>query len=565
MSSTRIFSVFLATVVLVAGCGRDRESNDDKLTWAFVNVNVVPMDKDTVLENYTVVVDGQAIISVGPVEEINIPNTAEVIDGTDRFLIPGLVDMHVHIEHEDALTLFLANGVTTVRNMWGTASHLVWRERVNNGEIVGPTIYTAGPVIDGPPGVWDGSIVFDDPDSAEQLVIDHIEKGYDFIKVYYLKEDAFKALIAAAKTHDIPVIGHASDDVGQEGLLFSGQHSIEHLDGYWKMLEADDSPYRRDDFDYHSYIMTWNYIDENKMPTAASLTKHSGIWNCPTLVVYERDASPSETDSLYSLPEMKYMDPISLASWDPSTYFVTMGRTDEEWEADKNAYPELTRFTGYLHRAGTRLLLGTDCPNPFVVPGFSVHNELQNFIKAGLTPFEAIKTGTYNAAECLGALDEFGTIAPGLRADLILLEDNPLEDIKDLTNRVGVMVRGRWLPEKDLQGRLDEIVSSYTPPEDRFEGVVRIESKGEPILSARYELRYNEISFGEERFGLFGLDGGRYELISQTVTDRPYHTQTSVRMALDSSFMCDHIEYLNETQYGKQLSGIRSGRRLAVC
>jgi len=540
----------VVAVAVIVGCSQNGLKLEEPDVTAFANVNVVPMNKDTVLENYTVVVDDGKIASAAPVDEIVIPENARVIDGTGRFLMPGLVDMHVHLEHEDALTLFLANGVTTVRNMWGTASHLVWRERINNGEIVGPTIYTAGPIIDGPPGIWDGSVVFDNPDSAEQLVIDHIQNGYDFLKVYYLKEGAFKALIAAAKKHDIPVIGHASDDVGQEGVLFSGQHSIEHLDGYWKMLEADDSPYRRDDFDYHSYIMTWNYIDESKMPAAASLTKQSGIWNCPTLVVYERDASHVVADSLYSLPEMRYMDPVSLASWDPTTYFATMRRTDEEWEANNNTYPELTKLTGYLHRAGARLLLGTDCLNSFVVPGFSVHNELQNFIRAGLTPYEAIRTGTYNVAECLGALDEFGTIAPSLRADLILLEDNPLEDIKNLTNRVGVMVRGRWFPEKDLHGRLEEIVSSYVPPKDRFEGVAPIESKGEPILSAHYEFRYNEISFGEERLRLFSLDGNRYELISQTVTDRPYLTQTSVSMALDSSLMCDHIEYLNETSTG---------------
>ena len=160
-----------------------------------------------------------------------------------------------------------------------------------------------------------------------------------------------------------------------------------------------------------------------------------------------------------------------------------------------------------------------------------------------MSPYEALKTGTYNAAECLSALDEFGTVAPNRRADLVLLENNPLEDIKNLTKRAGVMVRGRWFSEEDLQRRLEEIVSSYT-------GVIRIESKGELVLSAHYDLLYNGIPFGEERFELFDLDSNRYELISQTVTDRPYYTQTSVRMTLDGSFMCDHIEYLNETSTG---------------
>ncbi|MCP4569906.1 MAG: amidohydrolase family protein [FCB group bacterium] len=550
MGRRGIITILLVAVAVIAGCSQHKQSADELAIKAFINVSVLPMNKDTVLENYTVVVRDQEIVSVGPVDEVDVPEGAYVISGVGKYLLPGLTDMHVHVENEDAMILFLANGVTTVRNMWGSPSHLVWKDQIQKGEIIGPTIYTAGPIIDGPPGVWDGSVVLDDPDEVEQLVVEHIDKGYDFLKIYYLRKDAFNALLATAKKYGIPVIGHASDDVGQEGVLTSGQHSIEHLDGYWKILEADDSPFRRDDFDLHSYFMTWNHIDENKMPRAASLTEASGIWNCPTLVVYQRDASTAQADSLYALPEMKYMDPVSLASWDPSTYFFTRNRTVEEWEASRNEYGVLKKFTGYLHRAGARLLLGTDTPNPFVVPGFSIHTELQIFIKAGMSPYEAIKTGTYNAAECLGDLDEFGTITEGKRADFMLLGGNPLEDIGNLTKRVGVMVRGQWFSEEDLQSRLEEIVSSYTPPQNRFEGVTRIESKGQLVLSTQYELRYNDIPFGEELFGLYDLGSNRYELISQTITDKPYFTQTFVTMHLDSSFRCDHLEYLNETSTG---------------
>lgn len=564
----RRYSLYLAILISLAlnfGCGQEKQSTDTQVVHAFVNVNMVTMDKERIVENQTVIVRGERIESVGDSGNVETPSDEIVINCAGKYLMPGLVDMHAHVEHEDALILFLANGVTTIRNMWGTPSHLVWKDRIQKGEIIGPTIYTAGPVIDGPPGVWDGSIVLDNPADVEQLVLKHIEQGYDYLKVYYLKKEVFKALIAAAKRYDIPVIGHVSDDVGIEGVLASGQYTIEHLDGYSKMLEADDSPFRSDTFDYHSYIMTWNHIDESKMPAAAALTKSSGVWNCPTLVVYQRNASPAQADSLYALPEMQYMDPVSLASWDPATYFVTMNLTAEEWEADHMAYLVLTRFTGYLHKAGARLLLGTDTPNPFVVPGFSIQTELQNFIKAGMTPYEAIKTGTYNAAECLGELDHSGTIAAGKRADLILLNENPLEDVGNITDRVGVMARGRWFSEEELQGRLEQIAASYRPPPDRFDSVAEIDSRGSLIQESRYKLKYNGIPFGEERYCLYALDGDSYELISQTVTDRPYSTETTAKMTLDSAYRCNHIEYLNITSTGSNsLTFIRDNDSLQI-
>jgi len=533
-------------------CQSDTTQNIHKPI-AFLDVNIVPMDSERIIEHQTVIIYNGKIENIGSSQEIEIPRDAIEIDGRGKYLMPGLVDMHAHIEHEDALILFLANGVTTVRNMWGSPKHLIWKKRILAGELTGPSIYTAGTLADGPPGIWDESIVLENPKEAEKFVVDQKEKGYDFIKVYYLQEGPFYALLTAARKHNIAVIGHVSDDVGLERVLTSGQYSIEHLDGYWMSLEAENSPYRGKYIDYHSYLMKWNYIDKAKMPTVAALTKSSGIWNCPTLIVPQRNASPADADSFYALPEMKYMDPVSLASWDPTTYFVTMNRTDEEWDAISKEFSILVKLTGHLHKSGAKLLLGSDTPNPFVVPGFSIHSELQNFINAGMSPYEAIKTGTYNAAECLGKLDKFGTIQIGKQADLILLEDNPLTDVANITNRCGVMIRGQWFSEDDLQAKLEKIASSYSSPKNRFADIPPIMSKNEPVQEGRYELIYNGVPFGEERYVLFANKNGRFELISQTVTDRPYATKTHVNMQLDHAYNCSEIEYENQTSTGKNL------------
>jgi adenine deaminase len=158
------------------------------------------------------------------------------------------------------------------------------------------------------------------------------------------------------------------------------------------------------------------------------------------------------------------------------------------------------KLTGELHKAGARILLGTDTPNPFVVPGFSIHNELQNLVNAGLTPYEAIKAGTHDAAEFLEELDTFGIIAPGRRADMILIEENPLADVAHVGNRVGVMLQGKWFPEKELQKMLEDLVVSYSAAKKRFGDIPVLPSEGEREFVGRYEMKFNDVTIGEESF-----------------------------------------------------------------
>jgi imidazolonepropionase-like amidohydrolase len=417
---------------------------------AFVNVNVVPMDSERILPAQTVIVQGDRISEVGPAETTNIPEGALRIDGHDKYLMPGLVDMHVHQRGEHRrfqLTLFIANGVTTVRNMAGDESVLRFREQIEAGELVGPTIYTTGPIIDGYPPSWPGSTVVETPEQAAQAVAEHKKAGYDFIKVYNaLSLECYDAIIEAAAKYGMPVVGHVPRNVGIEHALAAGQHTAEHLYRYGDYLKVEgDGGMER--------------VDEEKLLHIAHATRDAGMWNCVTLVAFQkaRGMTDEEADQESKLPCMQYVPPLIRER---------MTKTRDLEDAHSLRMSNRKRVTKALHDAGARILLGTDAPHPYVVPGFSVHQELQNLVDAGLTPYEAIKAGTHDAAECLGEQNEFGTISAGLRADLLLIDGNPLEDVRNAAERIGVMSRGRWFPQSELQAMLDKLAIKHATEEN---------------------------------------------------------------------------------------------------
>jgi imidazolonepropionase-like amidohydrolase len=417
---------------------------------AFVNVNVVPMDRKRILPQQTVIVRADRISEIGPVDTTDIPEGALRIDGRDKYLMPGLVDMHVHLpkNYQEGLCLFIANGVTTVRNMRGENYHLKLREEINKGKLIGPTIYTTGPIIDGNPPVSPNFVVAETPEQAVQLVAEHKKAGYNFIKVYSrLSVEVYDAIIEAAAKHGMPVVGHVPSAVGLEHVLAANQYSVEHLTGYSWFLKVGDSP-------------PWQQIDETKIRRIAQATYEADTWNCVTLVLYQKRMSSEEADREPKLAYMKYVSPVNKQRWFWSRQYR---------DADPNRGRKMSnrkRMTKALHDAGARILLGSDTPNPYVVPGFSLHWELRNLVDAGLTPYEAIKAGTRDAAECLGEQDKFGTISTGLRADLILIEDNPLEDVSNVARRSGVMARGRWLPQPELQAMLDALAIKHATEEN---------------------------------------------------------------------------------------------------
>jgi imidazolonepropionase-like amidohydrolase len=415
---------------------------------ALVGANVIPMSAgDSILIDQTVIVRGDRIAVIGPASLVEVPPNASRIDARGRYLMPGLVDAHVHLEYFDdpsILELFLTNGVTTVRNMDGRPHILEWRRRIASGELRGPTIYTAGPILDGDPPILDDNTSVRTAAEARAAVAAQDSAGYDFIKVYTnISREAYLAVVETAKERGLAVAGHVSRHVGIAGALEAGQHSIEHVAELDDAVEADDSP-TRGRFLWTKLYLAMPMDTATAWSVARELTA-AGIWIVPTVVQADRALPPPDSlASWLAASEMVHITVEGRGFWEQRARRSTARMDAEDWKTVERGRENRTRLLRILHEAGVELALGTDTPNPFVVPGFSVHEELANFIEAGFTPRKALGAATREAARLLGALEEFGTVEVGKRADLVLLDANPLSNLETLRRPVGVMVRGRW-------------------------------------------------------------------------------------------------------------------------
>ena len=458
-SSLLLALITLGTIIFHIAFGTPkvvRQNSEPSQSVAFVNVNVVPFDRERILEAQTVIVRDGRITQIGPANKIKVPAEALKIDGRGKYLMPGLADMHVHLSPANDLAgqqlqLFLANGVTTVRNMIGRPEHLLLREKVAKGELAGPTIYTAGPPLLGN--------TVPTPEVAERVVVEQKQAGYDLLKVHEgLSPETYAAIVATAKRVGIPFAGHVTATVGLKRALDAQQTSIEHLDGYLQAMVADDSPVKAGP----SQVVlgpVLEHIDESKIPALAAATRKAGVWNDPTLTLFKLIVSDAQPEDLLKWPEMQYV-PAKMRE-----AFAKQKQSTADHPApagERQRYIELrNKMLMALHAAGAKLLIGPDSPQFFLVPGFATHRELQSFVEAGLTPYQAIEAATRNPgeyfAEVMKTPRDFGTVEVGMRADLLLLEANPLQSVGNLSKRVGLMVRGRWLPESELRKMLENI------------------------------------------------------------------------------------------------------------
>lgn len=427
------------------------------MTYAFVNVSVVPMDSERVVDHQAVIVRDGQIVTIAPATSTTIPPHAIQVDGTNKYLMPGLSDMHVHFHEYKELyaALFLANGITTIRVMWGSEDVLAWRRMAEKGEKLCPTIYTSSPAIDGNSPDWPNATVVQTAAEAKQVVQEYKKLGYDFIKVYdKLSLEVYQALVGVAHEQNIPVVGHVPFSVGLNRVLNAKQASIEHLRGYIQAIQADSSPYRNIPWDRRIMRKAVEYAEENKIEDVAIQTRDAGVWNCVTHVVTQKNVPPSQQEALRNRPEMQYIPSNILARWMPHNDHRRKDLKEEDYDEIRHGDTLRMKITKALQDAGAGILLGTDTDNPFVIPGFSIHEELHNLVEAGLSPFEAISAGTRNAAKFLKADNVFGSVAVGKRADLLLIEDNPLIDVKNVTKLAGVMVHGQWLSVDDINTML---------------------------------------------------------------------------------------------------------------
>ena len=422
---------------------------------AFVDVTVIPMDRERRLPGQTVVVRGDRIVELGPAS-VKVPEGATRVEGKGRFLIPGLAEMHAHIPGgqasdstvERTLFMYLAGGLTTVRGMLGHPRHLELRARAARGELLSPTIYAAGPSLNG------NSIP--DPAAARKAVIEQKEAGYDLLKIHPgVSREAFDTLVATARRVGIPFAGHVPTEVGVAHAIESRYATIEHLDGYIEAMIQEGAPVTAEQSAFFG-LNLGEHLDESKLPALVQATKRAGVWNVPTQVLLENLVLVGSSTELARRPEMRYVAPEMLVQWaqEKDGMLAETGSTPESARRTIEVRRHLIKA---LHAAGAGLLLGSDAPQIYNVPGFSTHRELESLVAAGLTPYQALETGTRNVARYFGTERETGTIERGKRADMVLLEADPLVDIRNTTKRAGVMVRGRWLSREEIERRL-------TPP-----------------------------------------------------------------------------------------------------
>ena len=419
---------------------------------AFVNVNVLPMIDERVVRRQTVVIDDATIVEIGDVDSVPVPADAVVVDGTDRFLMPGLAEMHAHLPGRAAadldrtLTLFAANGVTTARSMLGQRSHLALRDELAANRRFGPRLVVSGPSFSG------GSV--DGVDDVRARVRTQHAAGYDFLKLHPgLTADEFHALAETASEVGIPFAGHVPVAVGVRDAVAAGMATIDHLDGYLVALLPRDADAAGGYGGFFDVLLAGEAMPEAISELAAA-TAAGGTWNVPTQALFEHRVSPESPQSMRRWPEMRYMPAATVDGWvrRKQAQFAEPGF---DGKVAAQAIELRRRMIRALHEAGAGLLLGSDAPQVFNVPGFALHRELQFLVASGLTPFEALATGTTAVADFLGS--NGGRVAPGRDADLVLLDASPLDDIGNSRRIHGVMLRGAWYPRADLDARLDRL------------------------------------------------------------------------------------------------------------
>jgi imidazolonepropionase-like amidohydrolase len=384
------------------------------------------------------------------------------VDGTGKFLIPGLWDMHVHMVFGDwfphgkevTLPLFIANGITGVRDMGGELEVLQqWRKGISAGTLIGPRIVMSGPMLDGPKPRFPSSIAIKTPVDGRQAVDDLKRRGADFIKLQSLiPRDAVFAIADEAKKQGIAFVGHVPDAVRASEASNAGQKSFEHLIGIFEGSSPLEDEFIKGTKTEKQFLATY---DPRRAETLFALLAKNQTWQCPTLV-WERGGNLIDQTDFAHDTRAKFVP----AYWKD----VTWKRFTDEIEHDFNTDDLATRkafvekeleVVNAMHHAGIPFLAGTDTPpGVYIFPGFSLHEELQRFVAAGFTPMEALQTATLNPAKFLGMEDRMGTVQKGKIADLVLLDANPLDDISNTQKIAAVIVNGRYLSRADLDKML---------------------------------------------------------------------------------------------------------------
>ncbi|MGE5801329.1 MAG: amidohydrolase family protein [Gemmatimonadota bacterium] len=410
---------------------------------AFVDVNVVPMNRDGVLEHQTVIVRGNRIAELGPAAQVRAPAGATTVHASGKYLMPGFAEMHGHFPNpnagpeltENVLFLYVANGVTTVRGMQGQLPHLELKARVARGEVLGPRLWVPGPPLTGNSAPT--------PAVGRRLVEEQQAAGFDHLKIHEgLSRETYDTIVVTAKRVGLRFGGHVPDAVGVYHALESGQASIDHLDNYVETIGGPDS------------------ATDVRLQAVVDATCKARAWTVPTLALWETFMGTEDLDRLAARPEVRYVPEAWRNNWLQQLSQMRQGN-QQSLQQRETTLALRRRILKALQTSGCPIAFGTDSPQLYSVPGFSIHREMSSMAAAGLTPQQILVSGTRHAARYFGAEQEFGSVTAGQRADLILLNGNPLTDLANVGRRAGVMVNGRWLPEAEIQARLERIAAAY--------------------------------------------------------------------------------------------------------
>lgn len=446
----------LAAVVLVASAASlDPAQNPELDTATIVHVTVVEVATGKELPDQTAVLQGDHIVCVAAFDPTAAAPQGRVVDAHGAFLIPGLWDMHVHVQDLEDLPLYIANGVTGVRLMFGSKKTKELRARFASVPVA-PDIVVGSAIVDGDPPVWPGSIVVHKPDDARRVVDEIKQGGADFVKIYNgIPRGAFFALADEASKQSIPFAGHLPFAIRASEASDAGQRSIEHLTGIAIACSSREQDLMKQ---LHplQYIENTNLnaeavrsFDAAKCQALFAQFRRNMTWQVPTLAVHR--AFGYMNDSRFtSDPRVAYMSEEVRRRWKSPNDVRFRRWRPPEFELHRGLFRADEQMVGMMFRAGVPLLAGTDAMNPYCLPGFSLHDELVLLVQSGLTPLAALQAATLNPAEFLGRSDELGGIAPGKRADLVLLTADPLADIHNTTQVQAVWLRGKYLDRAAL-------------------------------------------------------------------------------------------------------------------
>ena len=454
----------ILAIVLIVGLACSWSEAQNSNTFVFAHVNVVPMNKEIVLSDYSVVVTDGRIKELGLSSSIEIPQGATVIDARGKFMIPALSDMHVHLEGDawnimfppekkfkgeeinldDILFLYTANGITTMEVMSALPELIPLREKIRRDETTGPRLILSR-MIDGAGKAWPPPICtwIKNADEAKKAVTEMYDQGYDRVKVYsFLDKESYDTIITTARRLKMPVDGHVPYSTSVEYVLSSGQNMIAHPEEIMKFAKS----YTPEQVGYY-----------------ATLLAKSNTWVTSTLIIHRNlNALLKDSASEFSKPGTEYLHPMGLGIWNYIYTNLYSRIPGPQRTALRNGYNLFQKpFVYEFYKQGGKLIIGTDPLMPSTLPALSLHEELLELVGVGLSPFEALRISTTNTFEFLGELDSAGTIEPGKNANLVLLDENPLDNISNTRKIFGVMTQHRWIARAEIDKRLKEIRDSY--------------------------------------------------------------------------------------------------------